>query len=144
MTSVCTVDWNNSSRRQQQDEDGAQKMRMRYTKRGKAFVMRNVYTHVKVGDLMRRVSRVHRDKAVLPDFARSEIPKNVAPIQTSGRFLCDKDAGCEYSSLDTHCVLSMYAHTGTHPRTHTHTHTHTHIQPTNPYLSAVNRYSCVT
>ena len=59
-------------------------MRMRYTKRGKAFVLHNAYTHVKtdwVGDLMRRVSQVHRDKAVLPAFARPEIPDNVAPVQ---------------------------------------------------------------
>ena len=49
-------------------------MRMRFTKRGKAFVVRNVYTHVKT-------DWVNRDKAVLPDFACPEIPKNVAPIQ---------------------------------------------------------------
>ena len=44
------------------------------TKWGKAFVVRNFYTHVKT-------DWVNRDKAVLPDFARPEIPKNVAPIQ---------------------------------------------------------------
>ena len=84
---LATVNWNNSSRLQQQDEDGAQKMHALH-EAGEAFVVRNVYTHLKtdrVGDLMRRVSQVHRDKAVLPDFARPEIPENVAPFRNFRR-----------------------------------------------------------
>ena len=101
-------------------------MRMRFTKRGKAFVVRNFYTHVKT-------DWVNRDKAVLPDFARPEIPKNVAPIQKL------QDAFYAISTLDASTVFrtqTMYAHTKTPP--------HTHIRTTNPYMSTVNRYSCVT
>ena len=119
---LAAIDWNNSSRLQQQDEDGAQK-RHALHEAGEAFVVRNVYTHVKtdrVGDLMRRVSQVHRDKAVLPDFARSEIPENVATIQKL------QDAFYAIRTLNastvvfTHYDLSVYAHMETHLHTHTH------------------------
>ena len=46
---------------------------MRFTKGAKPSLC-TVYTHVKT-------DWVNRDKAVLPDFARPEIPQNVAPIQ---------------------------------------------------------------
>ena len=111
---------------------------MRYTKRGEAFVVRNVYTDVKtdrVGDLMRRVSQVHRDKAVLPDFARPEIPEtsrnsqkrpeipqNVAPNQKL------QDAFYAIRTLDASTVVST--HIMSYLCTHTWKHTYTHTQPT--------------
>ena len=71
-------------------------MRMRFTKRGKAFVVRNVYIHV-------TTDWVNRDKAVLPEF----VPKECRPhSETSGRFLRDRHARCEYSILDTDYVYS--------------------------------------
>ena len=127
---MTCINWNNSSRRQQQDEDGAQKMHMRYTKRGEAFIVRNLYTHVKtdrVGSLTRRVSQVPRDKTVAR-LCPPRDPRECRPhSETSGRFLCDKDARCEYRSFDTHYVLSMYAHMETHLHTHIAYDPQTHI-----------------
>ena len=80
---LAAIDWNNSSRQQEEDEEGQPKMRMRYTKRGKVFVLRNVYRYEKTewaADILQRVCCVHRDRIVLPDFARPVIPRNVAPV----------------------------------------------------------------
>ena len=92
-------------------------MRMRFTKRGKAFVVRNVYTHVKT-------DWVNRDKAVLPDFARPEIPKNVDHIQKR------QDAFYAIGTLDASTVVwtqTMY-YLCMHIRKHT-PHTHTTHKP---------------
>ena len=44
---LAAIDWNNSSRQQEHDE-GQRKMRMRYTKRGREFVLRKVYNYKKM------------------------------------------------------------------------------------------------
>ena len=45
---LAAIDWNNSSRQQEQDEEGQRKMCMRYTKRGREFVLRKVYNYKKM------------------------------------------------------------------------------------------------
>ena len=85
----------------------------------KAFVVRNFYTHMKT-------DWVNRDKAVLPDFARPDIPKNVAPIQKL------QDAFYAIGTLDASTVFwtQTMSYLCKHTRKHTSTHTYdqqTHI-----------------
>ena len=44
---LAVIDWNNSSRQQEQDDEGQRKMCMRHTKRGREFVLRKVYKKMK-------------------------------------------------------------------------------------------------
>ena len=45
---LAAIDWNNSSRQQEQDDEGQQKMCMRHAKRGRGFVLRKVYNYKKM------------------------------------------------------------------------------------------------
>ena len=45
---LAAIDCNNSSRQQEQDDEGQQKMCMRHTKRGREFVLRKVYNYKKM------------------------------------------------------------------------------------------------
>ena len=47
---LAAIDWNNSSRQQEQDDKGQQKMCMRHAKRGRGggFVLRKVYNYKKM------------------------------------------------------------------------------------------------
>ena len=45
---LAAIDWNNSSRQQEQDDEGQQKMCMHHTKRGREFVLRKVYNYKKM------------------------------------------------------------------------------------------------
>ena len=45
---LAAIDWNNSSRQQEQDDEGQQKMCMRHAKRVRGFVLRKVYNYKKM------------------------------------------------------------------------------------------------
>ena len=45
---LAVIDWNTSSRQQEQDDEGQRKMRMRHTKRGREFVLHKVYNYKKM------------------------------------------------------------------------------------------------
>ena len=45
---LAAIDWNNSSRQQEQDDEGQQKMCMRHAKRGRGFVLRKMYSYKKM------------------------------------------------------------------------------------------------
>ena len=44
---LAAIGWNNSSRQQEQDEEGQRKICMRYIKRGREFVLRKVCSYKK-------------------------------------------------------------------------------------------------